>query len=139
MPENENETVVRNMLKCVATGDTENVGKYVSENWVNHDPLLPPLSGVEGAKQLAAIWKGFSDMKYSIDDVLSQGDRVAMRFSMTGKHTGTVMGIPATGKTINITATGIFRVVDGKATDNWVNVDGLALMTQLGVVTPPKP
>jgi predicted ester cyclase len=45
-----------------------------------------------------------------------------------------MMGIAPTGKTVHINATGIFRVVDGKATDNWVNFDALGLMQQLGVV-----
>lgn len=138
MPNTENETVMRNMMECIIKGDTENIGRYVSENWVNHDPALPPLSGVNGAKQLVSMWQGFSDLKYTIEDSFSQGDRVAMRFSMSGRHTGPVLGIPPTGKTFNMTATGIFRVVDGKATDNWVNIDGLGLLAQLGVVTPPK-
>jgi predicted ester cyclase len=66
--------------------------------------------------------------------MVAEGDRVAVRFSMTGKHTGAMMGITPTGKTIHVTACGIFKVVDGKATDNWVNFDALGLLQQLGVV-----
>jgi hypothetical protein len=43
-----------------------------------------------------------------------------------------------TGKTIKVTATGIFRVVDGKATDNWVNFDALGLLQQMGAAPAPR-
>jgi hypothetical protein len=55
-----------------------------------------------------------------------------IRLTIHGKQTGTMMGIPPSGKTVNVTATGIFRVVDGKATDNWVNFDALGLLQQIG-------
>jgi predicted ester cyclase len=56
---------------------------------------------------------------------------------MGGKNTGSFQGMPPTGKQVEITATGIFRVVEGKLTDNWVNFDALGLLQQLGVVPPP--
>lgn len=129
-----NKSVIRNMLLIIENGETKNLDKYFAANWVNHDPSLPPMKGLEGAKQLADLWSGFSDLKVTIDDAVAEGDRVALRFSMSGKHTGMMMGIAPTGKTIHITATGIFKVVDGKATDNWVNFDALGLLQQLGVV-----
>jgi predicted ester cyclase len=129
-----NKSVIRNMLLIIENGDTKNIDKYFAANWVNHDPSLPPMKGLEGAKQLVALWSGFSDAKVTIEDSVAEGDRVAVRFSMTGKHTGEMMGIAPTGKPIQISATGIFKVVDGKATDNWVIFDALGLLQQLGVV-----
>jgi predicted ester cyclase len=133
-----NKSVIRNMLLMIESGDTKDLDKYIAANWVNHDPSLPPMKGLEGAKQLADLWSGFSDKKVTIEDAVAEGDRVAMRFSITGKHTGAMMGIAPTGKSIHISGTGIFRIVDGKATDNWVNFDALGLMQQLGVVPMPQ-
>jgi predicted ester cyclase len=122
------------MLLIIENGETKNLDKYFATNWVNHDPSLPPMQGLEGAKKLIGLWSAFSEMKVTIEDAVAEGDKVAMRFSLTGKHTGEMMGIAPTGKMIHLTASGIFKVVDGKATDNWVNFDALGLLQQLGVV-----
>jgi predicted ester cyclase len=129
-----NKSVIRNLLLAFEKGDTQNVDKYFAPSWVNHDPSLPPMQGLEGAKQLIDLWSAFSDRKVNIEDSVAEGDKVALRFSITGKHTGVMMGIAPTGKTIHITASGIFKIVDGKATDNWVNFDALGLLQQLGAV-----
>lgn len=133
-----NKSVIRNMLLIIENGETKNLDQYFATNWVNHDPSLPPMQGLEGAKQLISLWSAFSEMKVTIEDAVAEGDKVAMRFSLTGKHTGEVMGIAPTGKMVHLTASGIFKVVDGKATDNWVNFDALGLLQQLGVVPMPQ-
>jgi predicted ester cyclase len=74
----------------------------------------------------------------TIKDTVAEGDKVATRFTMSGKHTGTMMGIAPTGKSIHISASGIFRIVEGKLTDNWVNFDALGLLQQIGAVPMPK-
>jgi predicted ester cyclase len=133
-----NKSVIRNMLLALEKGDKQNVDQYIASNWVNHDPSLPPMQGLEGAKQLIELWSAFSNRKVTIEDSLAEGDRVAMRFTISGTHTGSLMGIAPTGKTINLTASGIFRIVDGKATDNWVNFDALGMLQQLGAAPMPK-
>jgi predicted ester cyclase len=133
-----NKSVIRNMLVLIEKGETQNVDKFFTTNWVNHDPSLPPMQGFEGARQLVGLWSSFSDKKLTIEDSVAEGDRVAVRFKLSGTHTGTFLGIAPTGKTIHITGTGIFRIVDGKASDNWVNIDALGLLQQLGVVPVPQ-
>ncbi len=129
-----NKAAIRNLMQAFEKGDTEHVDKYFAANWVNHDPSLPPMQGLAGAKQLIGLWTAFSELKVTIDDVVAEGDRVAVRFALSGKHTGPLMGIAPTGKTIHVTGSGIFKVVDGKAAENWVNFDSLGMMQQLGVV-----
>jgi predicted ester cyclase len=130
----ENKSVVRNMLQLIKTGDIQSVEKYFTPNWENHDSSLPLMEGLEGAKQLIGLWTAFSDKKVTIEDILAEGDLVAAHFVVTGTHIGTFLGIAPTGKTIRMTATGIFHIVDGKSTDNWVNIDALGLLQQLGAV-----
>jgi steroid delta-isomerase-like uncharacterized protein len=133
-----NKSVVQNMLLAFEKGDTKNLDKFFASNWVNHDPSLPPMQGLEGAKQLIDLWSAFSERKVTIEDTIAEGDKVATRFTMSGKHTGTMMGIAPTGKSIHISASGIFRIVEGKLTDNWVNFDALGLLQQIGAVPMPK-
>jgi predicted ester cyclase len=81
------------------------------------------------------LWRtGFSNLKVEIEDSIEADDKVACRFRMSGTHTGPLMGIPASGKPVSVVGTGIFRVVDGKLADNWVNIDALGLMQQIGAV-----
>jgi len=132
-----NKSVIRNLLLAFEKGDTKNIDKYFAPNWVNHDPSLPPMQGLEGAKQLIDLWSAFSNLKVTIEDSLAEGDRVAARFIIEGTHTGAMMGIAPTGKTIHVSATGIFRIIDGKTTDNWVNFDAQGLLQQLGAIPMP--
>jgi predicted ester cyclase len=132
-------TVVQDMIEMLAKGDSANVDRYFATNWVNHDPSLPPLKGLDGARELIGMWKAaFSDMKVSVEDSVTEGDRVAVRFVVSGRHSGPFMGIAPTGKQIKVSGTGIFRVVDGKSTDNWVNFDALGLLQQLGATSIPQ-
>jgi limonene-1,2-epoxide hydrolase len=130
-----NIAVVRKMLDVIEQGIVANIENVFAPNWVNHDPSLPPMQGLEGAKTLVGLWSGgLSKTKVTIEDSVTEGDRVAVRFRIMGTNSGEMMGIPATGRLINVVGTGIFWVVDGKVTDNWVNFDALGLMQQLGVV-----
>ncbi len=135
-----NVAVVRKMLDGIQNGGTDGLDQVFAANWVNHDPSLPPMQGLEGAKQLVALWSaGLSNTRVVIEDSVSDGDKVAVRFKITGTNTGDMLGIPATGRMVNVTATGIFRIVDGKVTDNWVNFDALGLLQQIGAVPIPMP
>src|SRR5512135_3358553 len=114
------------------------VARNFTADWVNHDPSLPPMSGLAGAEQLLGLFRtAFSNLKVQIEDSIEAGDKVAARIRMTGTHTGPLMGVPATGKPISVLGTGIFRVVDGKLAENWVNLDALSLMQQIGAVPAP--
>jgi len=63
--------------------------------------------------------------------------KVVKRWTVTCKHTGELMGVPPTGKEIRFTGINIFRIVDGKIEEQWVESDALGLMQQLGIVPSP--
>jgi steroid delta-isomerase-like uncharacterized protein len=76
----------------------------------------------------------FPDFTSQIELVAAEGDRVAVRASHTGTHQAPFMGIPATGKHVQVTATGIYTCRDGKLVQNRVIFDAFGLLQQLGVV-----
>jgi predicted ester cyclase len=135
----ENKALFQRMIHLMVNGDLNTVDQIITPNWVDHTPPLPsPLQGYEGFKQLAMLFRSaFPDMRIEIEDILAEGDKVAARMRLRGRNTGSFQGMPPTGKAVDVTATGIFRVVDGKATDNWVTLDALGLLQQLGVVPAP--
>ena len=102
MSNSANAAVIRELMHALETGDTANVGKYFADTWVNHDPSLPPMQGLEGARQLINLWSALSNRKVTIEDTVSEGDRVAMRFSLSGAHTGlTEIMLPASAQLIS--------------------------------------
>ena len=130
-----NLSVVQSVLMLMEKDMPGGIERYFATNWVNHDPSLPPMKGLEGARQLFGLWGGaLSNRKLTIEDTLAQGDKVAVHFVISGTHTGDLMGIPPSGKMVNVSGTGIFKLADGKLTDNWVNFDSLGLLQQIGAV-----
>jgi predicted ester cyclase len=138
MATKDNLAVIQHFMEIMENGKLAEVDQIIAPNWVNHDPTLPPMQGLEGARQLANLYhSAFSNIKTHFEDTLGEGDKVAIRFRFTALNSGPFLNMPATGKTVDILATGIFKVVNGKLTDNWVNLDSLGMMQQLGFV--PKP
>jgi predicted ester cyclase len=138
MSTEQNKQLVERMLNVIGAGNAAGIENIVAPNWVNHDPSLPPMQGREGARQLVSLFaSAFSSMYIHIEDAVSEGDKVACRFRFGGVNTGSFMGMPATGKKVEVTATGIFRIADGQLTDNWVNLDALGMMQQLGAIPMP--
>jgi steroid delta-isomerase-like uncharacterized protein len=134
----QNKAAVEHLLQAFASAPESAVSEHFTRDWVNHDPSLPPLQGLEGAAELVRLWRtAFSNLKVELEDSVAEGDKVACRFRISGTHTGPLMGFPASGKAISVLATGIFRLVDGKAKDNWVNFDALGLLQQIGAVPLP--
>ncbi len=77
----------------------------------------------------------FPDFRYEVEDVISEGDKMAVRDVFTGTHEGDFMGIPATGNHVTMEAIHIFRFENGRIAEHWVARDDLGMMRQLGVVS----
>ena len=76
-------------------------------------------------------------MTSEIHQLIASDDKVAIRSTFRGTHDGDFMGIPATGKTVEVGGIDIVRVRDGKFVEHWGLFDAMGLMQQLGVVPPP--
>lgn len=91
---------------------------YVAENYVDHSPA-GARGNAEAVNILKIVKDQFSDLKIHVLDVFAENDMVATRILYDGIHTGTCMGIPATGKHIAFEALENFKVVDGKIVESW--------------------
>jgi steroid delta-isomerase-like uncharacterized protein len=115
--------------------------EIIAPDFVMHAPGLPPEMppGPEGAKQYATIVRaGFPDhFEITHEDIMAEGDKVVIRWTARGTHTGEFMGIPPTGKQIMITGMDIFRIAGGKLVELWQSWDQLGMLQQLGVVPSP--
>ena len=107
-----------------------------------HQPPQPDTKGPEAYKQMVAdIRKGFSEVKFTIDDFIREGETDAIRYTIQGIHSGQLpnLPIPPTGKRVTITGLIMVRTVNGKAVEQWVYQDMIGLMQSLGVAPPMGP
>jgi steroid delta-isomerase-like uncharacterized protein len=81
-----------------------------------------------------AFLGGFADLKITIDDLIEEGDRVAVRWHATGTLTGEGMGVPPTHKPMTITGMSVLRVQNGQIIEAWNNFDVLGMHQQLGTL-----
>lgn len=118
-------------------GKIELIDELFAPNFVDHDPGNP-LPGFEGLRQLVSMYRSaFPDLRLTIEDEITEGDRVVTRFTGRGTHKGPLMGIPPTGKRVTITAIDILRFENGRIVEHWGNQDLLGMMQQLGVIPAP--
>ena len=134
-----NKAVYRRMVdEVVNQGNFDVVEELFDPSYVDHGapPDMPP--GLEGVKWIFGAFRaGFPDVKFTIDDMVSQGDVVATLVHGEGTQTGAFMGIPPTGKHARWRSVGFFRVRDGKIVEHWGIPDMLGLLIQLGIIPPP--
>ena len=104
-----------------------------------HDVVMHTPDGVTGRGGMNTLMQtyasAFPDFVLTIDDTVAEGDRVAIRYSFTGTHQGTIVGIPPTGKRVTVAGNiGIYKVIDGRIAEGYVSWDRYVLMEQLGLV-----
>lgn len=129
----ENKLVVRRFIDEVfVRGDAEAVDALADPDFVPHSwgAMKPGTASLkEAVKRVSA---GLSDVSMKIEDMIAEGDKVAVRLTAHATHRGEFMGMPATGKSYTISETHIFTVKNGKVTEHWRDADMLGLMKQLG-------
>lgn len=115
------------------------VDELFATNFVQHVSVggTQGIMDREGFKQSVIMLRNAFHSRVTIEDEIAEGDKVVIRWTAYGTHTGQYLGIPATGRSVTYTGIGIARIADGKIVELWVNVDQLGLMQQLGVIPPP--
>jgi steroid delta-isomerase-like uncharacterized protein len=111
------------------------IDELCAANFVWHPSSGEEIHGFKDFKQNTnEVYNTFPDAQFNIDEMVAEGDRVAVRWTFTGTHKGEFMGIPPTNKKITAWGIEIYRVVDGKFVESWERFDDLGLMQQLGLV-----
>jgi predicted ester cyclase len=130
--------VLHGIYEAVNTGNLALLDKYVAPGYVEHSDGF---QGVEPFKeQITAFRTAFPDLHVTIEDLLlADGGRFASRTTITGTHTGDLMGMPPTGTHISVEAVDIGRIADGQACERWGGLNMYSMLTQLGVIPAPQP
>jgi len=132
--------VSRFNMDFISTGNRAAFEELLSSEFVDHNaiPGFPP--GAEGAWQLlnGMYRSAFPDLVVEIHDQVAEGDQVATRKTFHGTHKGSLMGIPPTGKRVQIGVIDIVRIANGQIVEHWNVVDTLGLLQQVGAVPAPQ-
>lgn len=127
---------MRRMYELISAGKVDEFAEILADDFVEHEdtPGLEPTK--EGVKQLFHMYRAaFPDMRMEPEDILVSGDKAVARVRATGTHQGELMGIPPTGRSIDVQLIDITRFGDdGLAHEHWGVFDALGMMQQLGVI-----
>lgn len=115
------------------------IDEVYAADYILHDPSQPePVVGTVGVREfIASVTTAFPDLQMTLDDLVGEGDRVVQRLTARGTHQGEFLGVPASGKEVNIWLMVISRMADGKIAEEWQMVDALTLLQQIGAVPVP--
>lgn len=128
----DNKRLVRALYEeCINTGALEKLDRYIADEYAGARGGTGP-SGY--AATVLPLRQGFPDIRFTVEDLVAEADRVAVRWTWTGTHTGTFNGIPPTGKTVKNDGTVVYRLKDGRIVSSWLQVDRLGVLQQLGLV-----
>jgi steroid delta-isomerase-like uncharacterized protein len=118
-------------------GRVEAIGEMIAPDCIAHGLGGPEgaMQGPEGFKTFYGRFKGaFPDIRITVDEVITDGDRCAVRFSGRATHGGDHLGIAATGQPIAFTGMSFTRWRNGQIVEAWNNVDMMAMLQPIGAV-----
>lgn len=135
MTTEENKAKARRLYEeVISQGNLAAADDLISPDFVEYN-VLPVPPGRESFKHFVTmLHAAFPDMVFTIEDLISEGDKVVVRGVVRGTHRGVFRGIAPTGKPVHWTAIHILRVRDGIFAERWVEVDMLGLLQQLGAI-----
>ncbi len=126
----------RRLYDSINAGDLDGFGRLLADDFIEHEEtpgLAPTKDGVLAFFRMQRA--AFPDMNMHVEDVVADGGKVVARVRYTGTHRGEFMGMPATGKAVDVNLIDMFVIGDdGLVHEHWGVMDALALMQQIGAV-----
>ena len=136
----ENKVLVRRFVEEVQNqGRLDLLDALVAPDFHNHSapPGLP--ADAAGVKQVLALFRtAFPDGRMTVEDMVAEGDKVVTRKTFRGTHLGPFLGMPPTGRPVEMQLIDCLRVSEGKVQEHWLQADDLGLLQQLGIIPAPK-
>jgi steroid delta-isomerase-like uncharacterized protein len=133
----DNKEIARRLMEDVWNNrQLDVVDELVDASYVHHDPNSPDFGeGPESYRARVTFYtNAFPDLRFVIDDVIAEEDRVVLRWQASGTHQGELLGIPATGRTGGGPGINVMQFRNGKIVHDWVLWDALGLLRQLGAL-----
>jgi steroid delta-isomerase-like uncharacterized protein len=127
---------MRGLYAALNAGDLDGFSARLAADFVEHEetPGLAPTK--EGVLEFFRMYRAaFPDLHMEPQDVFASGDRAVARVRATGTQQGEFMGMPPSGKSVDVELIDIIRFDDdGLASEHWGVVDLMTMMQQLGAI-----
>lgn len=135
----ENKALVQRFVEeAFNKGNLDVADEVYAPGFVSHEPDGPVERSPEYVKGFVGTYRGaFPDGHTTVEDQISEGDRVAYRWTFRGTHRGELLGIPPTDEQVTITGITVDRISGGKIEEEWNTFDRLGMLQQLGAAPVP--
>lgn len=138
MSETDNMALVRRFWEgLVGTGDLGLADELLAPDYTVHFAGNPPMDRDGFLRFLDGLRTAFPDLTVTVEDLLAEGDQVAVRWTWRGTQRGPFLGLPSTGVAVVGSGIGLFRMTDGRIEEDFVQEDTLGLLQQLGAFPVP--
>jgi steroid delta-isomerase-like uncharacterized protein len=129
-----NTDLARRLYTLINEGRVDQVANLISPDYIEHDPLPGQGSGQEGVLDRFSMITTALAPHFTVEDLITEGDRIVVRWTNRGTHVGEFAGIPATGRPFTIAGIDIYRVADEQLCEHWHVIDQLGMLAQLGLL-----
>ena len=124
--------------KAFNEGNLAVVDELLSPDHLAHNAFGGAPNGPQGLKWLIVMFRtAFPDLKCNVEDEIREGDKFAARWTMRGTHKGSFLGNPPTGRPVVVQGIIFARTENGRIVEDWLLIDQLGILQQLGLVPPP--
>lgn len=133
-----NKAIVRRYFDEVLTsGNLSSIDELIASDYVSHYPAGYELGGgPEDVRQIVtSVRRAFPNVRFTVDDLIAEGEKVVCRWTFQGEQEGDFMGIAASGRKATVMGIAIYRIVNNQIAEAWFTWDALGLMRQLGEET----
>ncbi len=132
-----NADIVRRLVSEAWPGlNLDLIEEHVAEDYLEHTPF-GQVDGRDGYREgIALLTGGFSALQLEVHEVIEQGDHVAARFTLRGRHTGEYLDVPPSGADVVVEGITMTRLKAGQVAEEWLATDLFGLMQQIGGVSP---
>lgn len=130
-----NKALIRRLFAEVWNkGNLRVAGEIFSYDYIMHDPNIKHEPGIQSYEHhVTQVRATFPDIKFTIEDLVEEGNKVVVRWKAEGTHKAEFLGVPDTGKRVTVTGVTVTRISGGKVAESWANWNALGVMQQLGV------
>jgi steroid delta-isomerase-like uncharacterized protein len=132
-PVPDNSVLAHRFAEMLNTGDVDLVDGFIAPAYVNHNPFV-----ADGPEANKAFWRqwltAFPATRVTVEDAFAVGNKVVGRFTYRATHQALFMGIPPTGRAVEMRSIDIWRVANGRFVEHWDELNMLEFMQQLGAM-----
>jgi|HubBroStandDraft_5_1064220.scaffolds.fasta_scaffold118177_2 predicted ester cyclase len=133
--EDDNKALVRRFFDYINKDPFAPIDEFFAASYAYHNSSVPSVNDLSSLKEFnTAAYRAFPDIRFTLEDMVAERDKVVYRVFASGTHRDEFMGIAPTGKQVLFTTIVISRIADGKFQEDWESMDGIYVLQQLGAV-----